>query len=124
MKKIFATAAAVTALMTGAAFAQNVSIVEQWGAGNGQLTMQSGANFAGTAQAGIANGSFTGQNGTGNAAGTLQVGGWNSSVTTQGGHFNGAGTAQYGSGHYSNTNQVGLGNGSMTIQTDGVSPHN
>jgi len=123
MKKFIVALAAISSLASGAAYAQNVSIVDQWGAGNGQLTVQSGANFAYTGQAGVLNGSITGQNGTGNMAATLQGGFANGSITTQAGHFNGAETIQSGTGHLSDTDQYGLGNMSLTIQSDGVSPH-
>ena len=71
MKKFIVAIAAISTFAAGAVSAQNVSIVDQYGLGNGQLTVQSGANFAYTGQTGGFNGSITGQNGTGNAAATL-----------------------------------------------------
>ncbi|SDY83939.1 hypothetical protein [Citreimonas salinaria] len=116
MKSILIAAVALPLSVSGA-FAQNLSVVDQFGYWNEQVTAQSGANT-----------SVTFQDGWHNDAATLQVG-ENTSVTTQVGAFNNSLTEQYGAnfsatvqagaaGHISDTRQVGGGNASMTVQTD------
>lgn len=130
MKRFVLTLIASTALAAGAASADgNWSLVEQFGIGNAQGTMQNGDyNGAYTGQVGGQigghgvpggfNGSLTMQNGVANFSATSQVGGGNLSITDQFGAINEAATMQLGTGHESETIQHGIGNQSLTVQSN------
>jgi hypothetical protein len=130
MKRFVMPLIAATVLTAGAAYAGgNWSLVEQYGIGNAQGTMQHGNyNGAYTGQFGGQvgghglpggfNGSLTMQTGVGNFSATNQVGGGNLSITDQLGVINDAATMQMGTGHESETIQHGIGNTSLTVQSN------
>jgi hypothetical protein len=130
MKRFILTLIASTALAAGAASADgNWSLVEQFGIGNAQGTMQNGdyngaytgqfgGQIGGHGVPGGFNGSLTMQEGVANFSATNQVGGGNLSITDQFGAFNDAATMQLGTGHESETIQHGIGNMSLTVQSN------
>ncbi len=123
MKKFLASAA-VLALLTGGAFAGNMSDIDQWGDLNAAAHVQAGnLNTALTTQispvGGPGNLDIAFQTGVANTSSTLQVGGNNQSLSDQFGALNTSNTTQVGfNGHVAVHTQTGTGNVAISVQTD------